>query len=128
MGPNEITYYSKLIETRFETFIKRNGIFMSAKNRETCVSIANYFNKISDRMSTFPLSFCHGDVKSPNIFYRDQVGGATTPVFLDWQYIHLNKGVSDVAFLLVESITFDPTMVGIVVDYYYKLWAQKRKS
>ena len=44
-----------------------------------------------------------------------------TRIFLDWQYIHLNKGISDIAFLLVESIDFDKISVEIVINYYYKL-------
>ena len=40
---------------------------------------------------------------------------------MDWQYIHLNKGISDVVFLLVESIDFDKITVEIVINYYYKL-------
>jgi hypothetical protein len=56
-------------------------------------------------------------LKSPNIFYKNDF----EPVFLDWQYIHLNKGVSDIVFLLVESVDFDPITVDIVLNYYYKL-------
>ena len=43
------------------------------------------FSKICDSLSEFPLSFCHGDLKSPNIFYRN----SREPYYLDWQYIHL---------------------------------------
>eukprot|EP00392_Amoebophrya_sp_AT5.2_P013954 g14087.t1 len=55
-------------------------------------------------------------------------GGNVTPVLCDWQYIHLNKGVSDIAFLLVESIRFDPFLVDLAVHFYYQLWAQKKGS
>ena len=46
---------------------------------------------------------------------------------MDWQYIHLNKGISDVVFLLVESIEFDKFTVYVVINYYYKLINEKRK-
>ena len=54
-------------------------------------------------LSSFPLSLCNGDLKSPNIFYKDFL----EPYFLDWQYTHMGKGISDIVFLLVESINFD---------------------
>jgi len=88
--PNLITYYTELIKDRFEKFIGRNGIFMTKFNREVCVKIAENFENISDIMSEFPLNFCHGDLKSPNIFYKGHTGskslqlGSVTPVFLDW--------------------------------------------
>jgi len=84
--------------------------------------IAAKYDGILDHLSTFPLSFCHGDVKSPNTFYRKVEGQALpTTYFLDWQYIHLNKGVSDVAFLLIESLAFDPDLVPKVERFYYDL-------
>lgn len=39
-------------------------------------------------------------------------------VILDWQYIHLGKGVSDLVFLLVESIDFDENLCNIIRHLY----------
>ena len=50
------------------------------------------------------------------------------PYFLDWQYIQLNKGVSDIVFLLVESIKFDKMKVELVLNYYYCLLSEKIKD
>ena len=44
---------------------------------------------------------------------------------LDWQYIHLGKGVSDFVFLLVESIDFDEKYCSFLVNLYYKLYCEK---
>ncbi len=85
------------------------------------MSIKSNFDKIIKRLSSFPLSFCHGDAKSPNIFYRNN----EIPYFLDWQYIHLNKGVSDIVFLLIESIDFNENIVNLVEKYYYQLISEK---
>ena len=41
-----------------------------------------------NRLSTQPLTLCHGDVKSPNIFFK-----GSEPYFIDWQYIVAGKGV-----------------------------------
>ena len=73
--------------------------------------------------STYPLSFCHGDLKSPNIFYYNHI----QPYFLDWQYIQLNKGISDITFLLIESIEFDLVNVELVLGYYYKLMKERNE-
>lgn len=120
---NQISYYSKLITNRFDKFMQKNTILLTENNITNLKYIYNNFNKILDESSTFPLSFCHGDLKSPNIFYKDNI----IPYFLDWQYIHLNKGISDIVFLLVESIDFDKFTVDIVIKYYYKLIIEQRK-
>lgn len=67
----------------------------------------------------FPLSFCHGDLKSPNIFYKE-INSSFSPIFLDWQYIHLNKGISDITFLLVESTEFNEIINDVILKYYFQ--------
>ena len=42
--------------------------------------------------------------------------------------MHLNKGISDIVFLLVESIEFDENTCDIVLKYYFKLLSNKRKN
>ena len=81
------------------------------------VQSPHFFNENIDFLSTYPLSLCHGDLKSPNIFYKNNL----IPYYLDWQYVHLNKGVSDIIFLLVESLDFDEMTTEIIIKYYYKL-------
>ena len=100
---NEIGYYKQLINDRFEIFLNKNDKLLSIEEKNILQKIYNNFDNIINEASTFPLSFCHGDFKSPNIFYENN----KIPYFLDWQYIHLNKGISDIVFLLVESLDFD---------------------
>ena len=114
---NEISYFKELIHSRYETFEKNVKYILNNDEKNIIKRIYNNIDKIYDEASCFPLNFCHGDLKSPNIFYKNN----TEPIFLDWQYIHLNKGVSDIVFLLVESIEFDITTVELVVNFYYKL-------
>ena len=114
---NEISYYKKLIRTRYETFILNTKFLLNASEKNIVKKIYDNMDAIYEKSSSYPLSFCHGDLKSPNIFYKN----GEEPIFLDWQYTHLNKGVSDLVFLLIESITFDPITVELVVNYYYKL-------
>ena len=112
---NEIHYYGDLIKDRFDSFLKKNNLILSEKEINLMSNIRKNFSIISKKTSQFPLNFCHGDLKSPNIYYKNN----TDPVFLDWQYIHLNKGISDIAFLLVESIDFDVNKIDMALKYYF---------
>jgi beta-phosphoglucomutase-like phosphatase (HAD superfamily)/molybdopterin-guanine dinucleotide biosynthesis protein A len=114
---NEISYFKELINTRYEIFEKNVKYILNSSEKNIIKKIYDNIDKIYDEASCFPLSFCHGDLKSPNIFYKNNI----EPIFLDWQYIHLNKGVSDIVFMLVESIKFDIMTVELVVNFYYKL-------
>ena len=113
----DITYYKELIINRRERFITNTKYILSTNEKSIVSNIYNNIDKIYNEVSTFPLSFCHGDLKSPNIFYKNN----TDPILLDWQYIHLNKGVSDIVFMLVESVDFDEMTVNLVINFYYKL-------
>lgn len=121
---NEITYYKDLIYNRFELFINNNNKILSDNEKRILRHIFDEFENILNDASTFPLSFCHGDFKSPNIFYKNN----TIPFFLDWQYIHLNKGISDIVFLLVESINFDKKISDLVLVFYYKLLKENKPN
>lgn len=120
----DISHYNKLISERYEQFKLKNRIFLSNKIITIMDSVCKNFKKITNILSTYPLSLCHGDVKSPNIFYED----FNKPYFLDFQYIHLNKGISDIIFLLVESVDFDKNICDIAIKYYYTLLLQNNIS
>ena len=119
---NNINCYKDLIEDRFNIFIERNNLLFTEKEKTILITIKNNYKKIQDLLSEYPLSFCHGDLKSPNIFYKNN----NKAIFLDWQYIHLNKGVSDIIFLLVESIDFNEITSNIVEKYYYKKYIDSK--
>ena len=92
--PNEIIYYKELVNERFHKFMIKNKFILNEKDIKILNSIYENFDFILNKASEFPLSFCHGDLKSPNIFYYNYI----QPYFLDWQYIQLNKGISDITF------------------------------
>lgn len=114
---NDIHYYNSLISERYQLFKSKNFIFIPKKVLNIMDIISKNFKKITNILSTYPLSLCHGDVKSPNIFYEN----FNQPYFLDFQYINLNKGVSDIIFLLVESVDFNENICDISLKYYYTL-------
>ena len=116
---NEITYYKELVNKRFEIFLKLNDFLLTDIEKCILEKVFNNYTSIIDIAGRFPLNFCHGDLKSPNIFYK-KAGENIIPIFLDWQYIHFNKGISDIVFLLVESTNFDEELIDIIIKYYYK--------
>jgi HAD superfamily hydrolase (TIGR01509 family) len=128
--PNDLVFFKQLIFERFETFIQKNKLVLKEKEIEVMYNCFQNYEKNVIQTSTFPLSFCHGDLKSANIFYKSQSDSNNNyiPYFLDWQYIQLNKGVSDIVFLLVESIKFDKIKVELVLNYYYCLISEKIKD
>jgi|MDTC01.3.fsa_nt_gb beta-phosphoglucomutase-like phosphatase (HAD superfamily)/thiamine kinase-like enzyme len=120
---NEIIYYKELINCRFDKFLKNTKKILTNREQQLFLNIYMNLDEIYNNASNYPLSFCHGDLKSPNLFYKDN----NDIIFLDWQYIHLNKGISDIVFLLVESIDFEIRNVELVLNYYYKLQNEKSK-
>jgi len=114
---NEFDYYNILIKDRYDKFILDNNQYIDEQIKNVFDNIKNNFYKINEELSTFPLSLCHGDLKSPNIFYKNN----NEPYYLDFQYINLNKGISDIIFLLVESVDFDKDLYEDIIQYYYNI-------
>jgi beta-phosphoglucomutase-like phosphatase (HAD superfamily) len=111
----DFKYYNILIKERYLKFLELNNKLLSNDVYKIMNNIyVNYENKLEE-LSLYPLNLCHGDVKSPNIYYKYN----KEPYFIDWQYINLNKGISDIVFLLCESINFDINIYEIVINYYY---------
>lgn len=82
--------------------------------------IVEHFHEIQEQLSIGGnLTFIHGDVKSPNIFYNKDSNNE--PYFIDWQYICIGKGVQDIVFFLIESFTIDKIKLyyPIFIQYYY---------
>ena len=82
--------------------------------------IVNNFQQIQNSLSDKNLTLSHGDVKSANIFYK-QNGDNYEPYFIDWQYISEGKGVQDLVFFMIESFEIETInkYKNIFKDYYY---------
>jgi beta-phosphoglucomutase-like phosphatase (HAD superfamily)/choline kinase len=113
----DFNYYNILIKDRYDKFILDNKEYFDKSFIKLFDNIKNNFSTIINELSTYPLSLCHGDLKSPNIFYKDY----NIPFFLDFQYINLNKGISDIIFLLIESIDFNENLYNNIIQYYYDI-------
>ncbi len=82
--------------------------------------IVNNFQSIQDSLSDKNLTLCHGDVKSANMFYKQNEYGYE-PYFIDWQYICEGKGVQDLVFFMIESFEINTInqYKNLFKDYYY---------
>jgi HAD superfamily hydrolase (TIGR01509 family) len=116
---NDITFqpsWGDFLTSRLDRFIKKWSTILSEKHISLCRHIVNNFCLIQNNLSTDPLTLCHGDIKSPNIFYKDD-----TPFFIDWQYISNGKGVQDLVFFMIESFSKDriKILLPLFKNYYY---------
>ena len=120
----EINHYFDLVKMRYAKFRENIKLILTNDSLEIFDKIKCNYEFIGNELSLYPLNFCHGDYKSPNIFYKEN----NEIVILDWQYIHLGKGVSDLVFLLVESIDFNKDLCNTIRHIYYKLYSESNPS
>ena len=114
-------FFTDFISKRYDLFKTKWAPILNAFQLEKCEEIFNNFSNIQQRFSTGPhLTFIHGDIKSPNIFY--DVENCYEPYCLDWQHCAIGKGVQDLIFFIIESfdITHIKLVFNIMKNYYYK--------
>ena len=94
--------WGNFIRSKWVEFKEKWRIMISPFLMENVDNIVQRFDDIQDELSMGDhLTLCHGDVKSPNMFFTQ--GGDKEPYFIDWQYICIGKGVQDLVFFLIES-------------------------
>ena len=103
------------IQEQWGEFKQKWSFMMTDKQLQMCEEIVSTFSTIQDELSNRNLTLVHGDVKSGNIFYEKKT---RTPIFLDWQYIAIGKGVQDLVFFMIES--FDTK----TINNYFQLFKQ----
>ena len=94
------------INDRIDIFLDKWKYILHENHVNIFRKIAKKFNIIQEKLSKGHLTLCHGDVKSPNIFYKKN-GESYIPYFIDWQYIANGKGVQDIVFFIIESFNTD---------------------
>jgi HAD superfamily hydrolase (TIGR01509 family) len=119
---NEIFYpfLTNFISEKKDLFISKWFITLNEVQKKKCNEIFLNFENIQLNFSKGNhLTFIHGDIKSPNIFY--DVKNDNEPYFIDWQHCAIGKGVQDLVFFIIES--FDINNLKIVFElaknYYY---------
>jgi HAD superfamily hydrolase (TIGR01509 family) len=114
-------FFTDFINERRELFTTKWFKILKSNQIEICNKIFDNFTTIQSRFSIGEnLTFIHGDIKSPNIFY--DVANNYEPYFIDWQHCAIGKGVQDLIFFIIES--FDVVnlklIFNIAKNYYYK--------
>jgi HAD superfamily hydrolase (TIGR01509 family) len=112
--------WKNFIEDKWSLFVSNwNGV-LTPKQINIAEDIKNNFQNIQDSLSINNLTIIHGDVKSPNMFYRTDRN--YDPIFLDWQYVSIGKGVQDLVFFLIESFEIDNIKINFPIfkNYYYR--------
>jgi HAD superfamily hydrolase (TIGR01509 family) len=114
-------FFSEFINERYELFKKKWFKILNKLQQEECNSIYTNFENIQTHFSNENnITFIHGDIKSPNIFY--DIDNNYEPYFIDWQHCAIGKGVQDLVFFIIES--FDiiniKTVFYLSKYYYYK--------
>ncbi len=106
----------EFIQSKISLFKQKWNNILLPKHIELIDNIANDYINIQNSLSCPPLTLCHGDIKSPNIFYKGDV-----PYFIDWQYIINGKGVQDLIFFMIESFNQEKIkyLYPLFKNYYY---------
>ena len=113
-------FFTNFINERYELFKNKWFTNLTKKQEEICDEIYNNFSNIQQSFSNGDnLTFIHGDIKSPNIFY--DIKNDYEPYFIDWQHCAIGKGVQDLIFFVIESfeITNIKSIFYLAKYYYY---------
>jgi len=128
MFPNLKNTMDEIFFPFFSNFItERYTLFKTNWFKNLNIDQQNMLNEIyenfSDIQKSFSLgnnlTFIHGDIKSPNIFYDTE--NSNEPWFIDWQHCAIGKGVQDLIFFIIESfqITNIKHIFSLAKQYYY---------
>jgi len=125
MDPIFRPFMSDFIGDRIEAFKMRWNSILTAEQLALCDTIVRDFANLQERFSSGAnVTFIHGDIKSPNLFYDMENG--KEPYFIDWQHCGIGKGVQDFIFFIIESFDISQTEIvySILKPYYYKKLAE----
>jgi len=115
--------WTNYVQSNWNLFKDRWSHLLTNKQLNIGNKIVKNFSYIQESLSDKNLTLCHGDIKSPNIFYKliNENTNEYIPYFIDWQYISNGKGIQDIVFLLIESFDIDKIhyYTPIIKNYYY---------
>lgn len=112
------SFFTEYINQRYPIFKEKWSNNLSANQKRIFDSIAKHFNKIQQKLAEGTLTFIHGDVKSPNLFY-DKMND-NNPCFIDWQHCGIGKGIQDIIFFIIESFDISKliNIYNLSIAYY----------
>jgi beta-phosphoglucomutase len=112
-------FFTEFVQSKIHEFISKWHFLMTHEQMIKFLEISQNFANIQLALSgNNATTLIHGDIKSPNIFYRKS---DLEPFFIDWQHCAIGKGVQDLVFFMIES--FDLVHLKqyypLMVQYYY---------
>jgi beta-phosphoglucomutase len=111
-------FFQNYINEHIDTFIEKWSKILNPNQIEMFQHIASNFENIQLKMSQGHLTFIHGDIKSPNIFYdiNNNIN------LIDWQHCAIGKGTQDLIFFVIESFEIQNIkyIFPLFKNYYYK--------
>lgn len=112
--------WTNFIENRWPLFLEKWSHILTRNELILAEKLRTEFHSVQERLSNGHLTMIHGDVKSANLFY--DACNNYMPIFMDWQYVAIGKGVQDLIFFLIESFEMDNTRLyyPIFKNYYYQ--------
>ncbi len=113
-------FFQDFINEKYDHFKKIWFNVLNKKQIEKCNEIFTSFKNIQQHLSQgHNLTFIHGDIKSPNIFY--DINNDYEPCFIDWQHCAIGKGVQDLVFFIIESFDIKNIRQTFLLtkNYYY---------
>jgi beta-phosphoglucomutase-like phosphatase (HAD superfamily)/choline kinase len=114
-------FFKNYIDSKKEIFIDKWKNILNENQIALLKNIITDFSKIQESFSVGEnLTFIHGDIKSPNIFY--DLDNNNEPYFIDYQHCGIGKGVQDLVFFIIESFDINNIDVNFTIlnNYYYK--------
>ena len=113
--------WNDFVKEKWPLFLEKWGFLLNKKQIEIGTTIVNTFHDIQEQLSINHLTLIHGDVKSPNLFYKYIKENEYQPFFIDWQYICIGKGVQDLIFFMIESFEVSKLKIlkDLFLNYYY---------
>jgi len=112
-------FFTNFINERYELFKNKWFNTITRKQQKISDEIYRDFSEIQHRFSIGNnLTFIHGDIKSPNIFY--DTTNNFEPYFIDWQHCAIGKGVQDLVFFVLESFDIiNIKNIFYLIKFYY---------
>jgi putative hydrolase of the HAD superfamily len=114
-------YWNEFIQSKWPLFKLKWENILTNEQLDIGEYIFENFSTVQQKLSENNLTLCHGDVKSPNIFYKIKPDNNYEPYFIDWQYIINGKGVQDLVFFMIESFEIEKMDIykKLFKEYYY---------
>jgi HAD superfamily hydrolase (TIGR01509 family) len=118
--------WTHFIEKRWTLFLEKWSHILTPNQLRVAETLRANFDSVQEKLSHGHLTMIHGDVKSANLFY--DVSNNYMPIFIDWQYVAIGKGVQDLIFFLIESLDMDHIRLyyPIFKNYYYRKLNENR--